>query len=232
MRFLLLLIACGDNPTTMQQTMPDLSAAAVADMAVVHDLAVPPGSDLTVPPGDFSVGNTDMAMAANTDMAMAKKRVFVTSGTWTGDLKTHGGGTDGLDGANKLCQMAATNAGLGGTWVAWLSDSTHDAKDRIADVGPWYRVDGQMVFANKAALTGTPMVAINLTENGAMPGGTAAIPFTGTDNGGTKNANTCTDWTVNTGNGECGSATMNTAGWTQTGAFMCSIAYSLYCFEQ
>src|SRR5947207_2454473 len=119
MRFLLLLVACGEDVNNLQMT-PDLSA--LVDMAMVEDLAVPTG-DLAQPPVDFAGTSPDLSTPASTDMAVAKKRVFVTSGTWTGDLKTHGGGTDGLDGANKLCQGAATAAALGGTWVAWLSDS-------------------------------------------------------------------------------------------------------------
>jgi len=53
-------------------------------------------------------------------------RVFVTSSSWNGNL-------GGLSGAGAKCQQAADAAGLGGTWVAWLSDSTYDAKDRIPD---------------------------------------------------------------------------------------------------
>jgi hypothetical protein len=226
MRFLLLLIACGEDINPAQQTMPDLTASE-PDQAVMMDLS---GPDLTQPPNG-EMGSPDLATPAG-DLSAARKRVFVTSGTWLGDLKTHGGGTDGLDGGNKLCQAAATTAGLGGTWVAWLSDSTHNAVDRVTDVGPWYRMDGMMVFANKAGLTGHPMVAINRTENNTVAAGLAAIPFTGTSDGGAKNAATCTDWTSDTGTGECGQATATNKNWTEFMALSCGVAYSLYCFEQ
>ena len=50
----------------------------------------------------------------------------MTSSSWNGNL-------GGLSGADAKCQQAANATGLGGTWVAWLSDSTHNAKDRIPD---------------------------------------------------------------------------------------------------
>jgi len=57
-------------------------------------------------------------------------RVFVTSTKYTGDLKTAGSSvglgtaTDGLDGADKICQARANAANRGGTWKAWLSTTT------------------------------------------------------------------------------------------------------------
>src|SRR5262245_51629174 len=139
MRFLLLLMACGEDINNVQKdltaTEADLAVAAMMDLTTgAEDLTLPPNADLA------GVVSPDLATAASPDLTPVQKRVFVTAGSWNGNLKAAGAGSDGLDGANKLCQGAATTAGLGGTWVAWLSDSTHDAKDRIADVGPWYRL--------------------------------------------------------------------------------------------
>jgi len=39
------------------------------------------------------------------------KTVFVTSGSWNGDLKTAGNGIDGMSGADNLCQVAANRSG-------------------------------------------------------------------------------------------------------------------------
>lgn len=153
----------------------------------------------------------------------------MTKDTFTGDLKTAGGGTDGLNGADKLCNSKATAAGLGGTWVAWLSDSTHDAIDRISDVGPWYRLDDIKVFNSKAAIPSGPAVPIDVNEKGLI---TNFFPWTGTKANGTKSTTFCTDWTVNTGNGECGSSGQSDATWTEANALSCGIGYNLYCFEQ
>jgi hypothetical protein len=230
-------MACGEdiNPVQMDLTATEGDQAVAMDLTTVaQDLTLPPNADLTgvISPDLATAASPDLATVASPDMTPARKRVFITAGSWNGDLKTAGGGSDGLDGANKLCQTAATNATLGGTWVAWLSDSTHDAKDRIADVGPWYRIDGMMVFANKAALTGHPMVAISVTETGGTPTGSAQFPFTGTLDGGTKDTNLCGDWTVTTGNGRCGVYNATNNNWTQGSALSCGVSYSLYCFEQ
>jgi hypothetical protein len=166
------------------------------------------------------------------DGGVKRKRVFVTSGLFNGDLKTKAGTTTGLAGADKLCRDAATAASLGGTWVAWLSDSTTNAIDRIKDVGPWYRMDGVMVFANKAGLTGNPMVRLNINENGAA--NSVLFPWSGTNANGTKAATNCTNWTATAGTtGECGFTGSTTNGdWASGATCPCFINYNLYCFEQ
>lgn len=57
----------------------------------------------------------------------------------------------GVVGADALCQEAALTADLGGTYMAWLSDSTNDALTRVqaASAGGGYvRPDGQLVATN------------------------------------------------------------------------------------
>src|SRR5262245_2730644 len=112
--------------------------------------------------GSGGAGGADGAVDATADAPVlvdagpcfpSGKRIFVTSTPYTGDLKTNGAGMTGLHGADNLCGLAATAAGLGGTWTAWLSSSTVDAIDRINDVGPWYLVDRcTLVFNNKASI--------------------------------------------------------------------------------
>src|SRR6185369_8050913 len=94
-----------------------------------------------------------------------------------------------------LCNRAAATAGLGGTWIAWLSDSTVNAIDRVHDVGPWYGIDGAEIFANKAAFTGDPLVGILINEHGTT---TDYAPWTGTLPNGTVAPDTCKDWRSNT----------------------------------
>jgi len=67
------------------------------------------------------------------------KIFFVTDGRYTGDL-------GGVTGADALCTSEAREAALGGTFKAWLSTSSENARDRIAKVGPWMMVDGSVVF--------------------------------------------------------------------------------------
>lgn len=61
---------------------------------------------------------------------------FLSSTKHTGDL-------GGLTGADTLCNDLATAAGLPGTYVAWLSDSNTDAKDRLGDASGWLRIDNR-----------------------------------------------------------------------------------------
>src|SRR5262249_40813253 len=54
----------------------------------------------------------------------------------------NGGNLGGLAGADERCRQAAEAAGIvGKTWVAYLSTSTINARDRIGN-GPWYNHAG------------------------------------------------------------------------------------------
>lgn len=167
------------------------------------------------------------------------KRMFVTSGRYDGNFKTLGAGSDGLDGADRLCTTVAQGAGISGSYKAWLSSSTNDAIDRIADVGPWYQVtfDGTQIktFNNKANLTGTPMVTIEYTERGDSV--LNGCVWTGTVTGGRKSLDTCSSFSDSSysAHGKVGRA--STTDWTDStcvsaSSDSCSNKYHLYCFEQ
>ena len=135
----------------------------------------------------------------------ANMSFFVTSSN------AKGGNLGGLAGADQVCQALAKTAGAGNkTWRAYLSTSTVDAKSRIGN-GPWFNFKGEQIAANVADLhsannkiTG----ATALTEKGTAPNYLAGNPptpaaqplqhdiLTGTNEDGTKNADTCRDWTV------------------------------------
>src|SRR5688500_14269271 len=59
----------------------------------------------------------------------AKKRAFATSTTTVAKFPDEGG----IALADALCKARADNATLGGTFVAWLSDSTTNAIGRLPD---------------------------------------------------------------------------------------------------
>jgi hypothetical protein len=181
----------------------------------------------------ISCGSSDPATpdaAATVDSAPAARRVFVTSSQYDGDLARHGGG-------DKLCQQIATEAHLGGMWKAWLSIGGMSAIDRIADVAPWYLVDGVTeVFATKAQLRARPTVIINQDESGTIidPMTTAVsdlVVETGTRNGGASGAD-CGGWT-NTGEGTYGFLDLPEY-WTEYADGGCAVSSNkrLYCFEQ
>ncbi len=161
------------------------------------------------------------------------KRVFATSKTYDSNLKLAGSGTSGLNGADKICTLRA--AKLGGTWTAWLS-AGEGAFDRIKGNGPWYLVNGSaVVFANRAALQGTPAIPINRDENGDIIGSNVRV-WTGTNAGGIPagNGQRCNGWTGGVALGQYGN--INSAGvmWTNAGLEPCAPINKnrLICFEQ
>lgn len=226
-------------------TCPDGSLGAEICMSsgvfgscMCSDMAVPPEPDLSSIPHDFSQP-ADLAIPP--DMACAPvanaKRVFVTSTTYNGDLKTAGSGTDGLDGADKLCQARADAVSLGGTWKAWLSSSTMDAISRITDVGPWYLPDRcDMVFASKSAISsGDPLIAINHDETDTVVMNVAI--WTGTADDGSYEGDGCSDWTDGTSGAQAAVGTAAPGvfpGFWTSGIFPqnCDGNLRLLCFEQ
>ena len=136
----------------------------------------------------------------------ANMSFFVTSSN------PKGGNLGGLAGADAACQSLAQAAGAGSkTWRAYLSTSTVDAKSRIG-TGPWRNFKGEQIAANVADLHSANnkiSATTALTEKGTAPvylsGNPPAPPagqqlqhdiMTGTKEDGTKDADTCKDWTV------------------------------------
>ena len=162
------------------------------------------------------------------------KRVFITSKAYSGNLMLNGGGADGIEGGDKLCQLAADAKALGGNWHAWLSTTSMNAIDHIADVGPWYRLDGAVVFQNKASIvTSDPLTAINIDEAGVDPMTSA---WTGTKSTGMADSFRCAEWTSESMNFQ-GIIGIPEAGsflqyWTSSSSNPCKLKNSLYCFEQ
>lgn len=176
--------------------------------------------------------------AGNADAGSSqKKRVFVTSASYDGNLLAAGGGASGLDGADRLCQSAAAGALLGGIWRAFVSDSSTDAIDRISDVGPWYLAGtdgGTKIFNNRANLASTPLSAINRDENGGTVNSFSNVEvWTGTNAGGRAASAHCNGWTSALGSQSGMAGDFDTLGaWTQSSSVDCDFTLRLYCIEQ
>ena len=172
-------------------------------------------------------------------------QVFVTSVPSTGNFGA-------LAGADQFCQDRAVAENLSGTWMAWLSDDTTDARDRIPD-GEYRLLDNTLVATNKADLTdGELENPINLDETGG--GGATSTVWTSTQPDGTTidpgtggTYSNCLNWTYggtstgscNPGVEECGATGLVSATddqWTLRGtpssptASQCSTPQSIYCF--
>jgi len=108
----------------------------------------------------------------------------VTSTSYSGDL-------GGLAGADEKCQERAEAAGFSGTWIALLSTSSMDARDRVPDT-EFRRIDGAVIATDKSDLfDGTIDNPINITELNTHV--FADVVWTGSFEDGTA-ANNCEDW--------------------------------------
>jgi hypothetical protein len=140
-------------------------------------------------------------------------------------------------------------AGLSGTYMAWLSDTTGSPSTRFTQSSvPYVLVDGTMVATDWAQLTTGPLLhAIDMSELGGAPGhdnsgnacalpAGATIVWTSTKHDGTAVPGTdCSGWTSAVLNapsqwGRDDATTNDWATWCSSGS--CSWSAPLYCFEQ
>jgi hypothetical protein len=155
------------------------------------------------------------------------KLVFITSTTYTGNL-------GGLSAADQICQNLASQAGLSGSYKAWLSDSATSVSSRIAHASvPYQRIDGVIVANDWGDLTdGSLLAPISITESGAAVSGTGV--WTNTKIGGltASTTNTCADWGSTSGQSIKGYAGSTTGSWTISALLGCSYYLHLYCFQE
>jgi hypothetical protein len=163
------------------------------------------------------------------------KYVFVSSTTHTANL-------GGLAGADQICQDLASDAGLLGTFKAWLSAATQSPSTRFAhSATPYYLTDGTVIANNWGDLIdGTLDVPISLDENkspvppsnirvwsATRADGTPLPPYYGYQD--------CDDWTSTSGYGYTGQTDITNDLWTGRQGFnllTCSSDFHIYCFQQ
>ncbi len=174
-------------------------------------------------------------------------RVFVSSATFTGDLRENGRGS-GIAGADAKCQRLANASSRtqGGTYQAWVSGvspatSPSQRFTKLARTGPYVLTDdaGTMIASTWADLTdGALLAPIDRSESGLriLP----SVPFipvwTRTRFDGTPSNNgggDCDEWTDASLIADIGSLEFADQGWTEAGTSAClDPAGRLYCFEQ
>lgn len=147
------------------------------------------------------------------------------------------GNLGGLQGADTLCNTKAQNSGLNGTFVAWLSTNTINAKDRIKDT--LYALPNTLgeptikVIGSKADFsTGSILHRINRTSLGIEFTSNGAVR-TGTNEFGNAVSDlNCVGWTSNSGTGIIGRTSAQNKDWTNSGTGSCNDdAYAIYCFQ-
>ena len=166
--------------------------------------------------------------------------VFVSSTLQTGNM-------GGLDGADGICQDLAEDAGLAGTYAAWLGTGKESPSDRLTHSDlPYVLVDGTIVADSWDDLTDSSDLdhAIDLDENGDPPNGggmtcdsqvlTAQAVFSNSYYYGSSfgDGESCSGWTSNAGSARFGMTGPENPFWSTCGIAGCGGSALLYCFEQ
>jgi len=173
--------------------------------------------------------NADDNDVCKNDCKLNAQIVFVTSGSFLGDL-------GGMGGADAKCMAAAAAGQLPGTYKAWLSTDGQDATNRLSHSGkPYYLPNGIKVAENWDDLVSPPLLAaINITETGDQAGGTTTV-WTATEVNGTNwPSSDCTVWSAQGNNGFYGLRDATNEMWTKSGSSQpCKNKMAhLYCFQQ
>ncbi|MFC1753066.1 hypothetical protein ACFL96_06685 [Thermoproteota archaeon] len=174
--------------------------------------------------------------------------VFVTTATYDGDLKAAakaigGYGHSGILGAHELCQNQASNAGLTGTFKAWISTNTQHpgAFNTIpTSIYPYYLAnsDGEMIAEDWDDLVdGELLNPINVDASGSTVTALGNAVWTNTKTDGYKkgtSTETCSNWEDNdvAQQSYIGDLTKSDAEWTETEIPQgCNAQARLYCFS-
>ena len=163
------------------------------------------------------------------------KRIFVTSSFSDGNI-------GGLAGADARCQTLAVEAGLDGTFLAWLSTSTTTPAARMTHhPGPYALVNGLVIATSWDDLTdGSIAWPISADENGTVPFPnfvcTGSEVWSNTSPaGGLVPGNRCGDWTTTQATASVGNNNKTQGDWSndsQCSNVSCASRLGFYCVEQ
>ncbi|GMU66363.1 MAG: hypothetical protein AMXMBFR36_26370 [Acidobacteriota bacterium] len=163
---------------------------------------------------------------------------FVTSMTGNGNLGQWpvAGDATGIEAGDEICCALAAIEHLPApeSFVAWLSDSQTDARDRLTLAGvPYRRLDHRVVATSKADLVdGTNLDSLHVDETGSYVDDFLVVA-TGTLADGTWEGSSCDDWTASPStNVRSGYASsLNGGTWTAGVGSACITSKRLYCFS-
>ena len=176
-------------------------------------------------------GNVNDGDGCSLSCTIEFKTVFLTSTSFNGNL-------GGLEGADAKCNDLAAEAGLPGSYKAWLSDSSTSVSQRFSHTGPYILVDGTPVADSWSDLTdGYIINRISRDEKNA-PYASEQLVWTNTLPDGQKkydlNAYNCNNWMSSSSYyGGVGSTSYSHFYWTNRNYTNgCYNPRKLYCFEQ
>ena len=194
---------------------------ALVSLALVGCGTVAPVDDNPeVDAGELSVDAATVEIDADLP---APNIVFITSATSSADV-------GGLAGADSLCEAEANQAGLPGSYVAWLSTSSVDARDRLTGASGWVRPDGLPVAATIEDLArGRLLYPIDIEAAGNRAPGLNVWTGTGVD--GRAAGGDCGGWEASVGTTTTGFVGSGPVDWTaNTSSIGCGRDALLYCF--
>jgi hypothetical protein len=232
-------LAAEDGSITCSGRCPDLSHAATTSFTLIATAA--PGGSTFAAWTSGPCRGTDPTCTFPLTSAVAisatfgpQAYMFVTSSTVVPGM------LGGIEGGDTECQRLADNAGLPGTYMAWLSTGTSpsdvNARDRVGE-GGWIRTDGRPFtrllgdLADPASLT--VYYPPRVDEAGNDLGNVSTLVATGGDKGGRALGDQCNGYTRTTGNLYVGDASSGSGAWNQTQLVPggCASPFHLYCFR-
>lgn len=225
------------STTTIESTSTDPSTSSESTSPPDDTSTGDPCGDGDLDPGEeCDDGNRDDSDGCSNSCVASHHVVFVTQTKWKGDL-------DGLEAADGKCNAAAGDAGLDGSYRAWLStEGNVNAKARIGEgfTGVYELVDGTKVADGWAGLTSPPLDhEINVDEFGNVVMSGSVWTNTTTSGESAKGDLTghCEGWDT-TGNNlglnmpYTGDLSAKDARWTKgDNAQSCNFERRLYCFQ-
>lgn len=216
--------ACASAPSTKSIQVPLGSSVSVR-------VSKPGDQDARFTAPDSCKATSDCALTMDTAKSAsvqvtANNYVFVTSSTFDGNL-------GGVAGADMKCATAATQAGLPGTYKAWLATSGAGAATRLSGARGWVRVDGKPVadtVSPPGLQSGKIFYPISLDEAGSTIPSATPFAFTGSNpDGSAVNGFTCGDWVNAAGSASLGAGFAGPYRWTSDRLDSCATG-RLYCF--
>jgi hypothetical protein len=221
----------GGPPDAGQEADAGQDADAGEDAPDVNDVPVPLEGD--VPPEAIAPCTLNSCGARSVCVGgrcVPAARVFVSSATYPGNL-------GGVRGADATCQALAVASGLGGSWMAWISDDTTSPSIRFTrSTAPYALVDGTVVASSWSALTsGRLGHGVDHDENDRRVGGVTTEAWTATNTDGTSNGGGCKEFTSSSHYAPyvvVGVSGNTDATWTNVYLQFCDRTDHLYCFEQ
>ena len=139
---------------------------------------------------------------------------------------------EALAAADAFCQSEAERADLPGTYMAWLSNSSNDAVERIrlsreTEPSGWLRMDGRAFIGSLGDLTTGPIYyPVRFDQFGSE---SSDKYLTGTLADGTRQADTCDDYTSTDASARGGSPVDGSDGWTASWGSACNGNAALLC---